>query len=370
MGSRFAIFLTTVLAIWAGMHGYVFWRLHSVPWVAAHVGRRGLLVIALLLWASYPLARILESRGLDGLAQPVEFLAAAWIGALFLLFAAFLVFDAVTLGGWLVPGHANQARGWVAVVVAGLAVAALVQALRPPVLREYEVRLPGLPREHDGLTAVVISDLHLGTLLGRAWASDLIRRANDLQPDVVLVVGDVIDGNAGRVEPLLPTLQQLRAPLGVWAVTGNHEYYAGIEESVRLLERAGWTVLRDRAAAAAPGLVIAGVDDLTARSHLTDGAAVTRALADRPPGATIFLSHTPRDAKTAADAGAGLMLSGHTHNGQIWPFSLLVRLRYPLLGGRYEQHGMPVIVCRGTGTWGPRMRLWRPSEFLRITLRA
>ena len=95
-----------------------------------------------------------------------------------------------------------------------------------------------------------------------------------------------------------------------------------------------------------------------------------KALSGRPPGATVFLSHTPWETEKAAGAGAGLMLSGHTHGGQIWPFSYMVRLRYPLLGGRYDVNGMTVIVCRGTGTWGPRMRLWRPGEILRITLRS
>jgi predicted MPP superfamily phosphohydrolase len=114
------------------------------------------------------------------------------------------------------------------------------------------------------------------------------------------------------------------------------------------------------------------VDDLTARRQFgsDEDRPVEKALANRPPGATILLSHSPWQADTAAAAGAGLMISGHTHNGQVWPFNYLVRLRYPLLGGRYEVSGMPVIVCRGTGTWGPRMRLWLPSEIVRIKLRA
>jgi predicted MPP superfamily phosphohydrolase len=94
------------------------------------------------------------------------------------------------------------------------------------------------------------------------------------------------------------------------------------------------------------------------------------ALANRPHGATILLSHTPWRAEEAAAAGVGLMLSGHTHNGQLWPFTYLVRTRYKLLGGRYPIGSMTAIVCRGTGGWGPRMRLWRPAEILRITLRA
>ena len=138
---------------------------------------------------------------------------------------------------------------------------------------------------------------------------------------------------------------------------------------MHLLESAGFTVLRDRSQEVAPGLVFAGVDDLTARRQFGDrDHPLARAMRDRPAGAVVLLSHSPLDAKGAAAAGAGLMLSGHTHNGQIWPFNYLVRLSYPLMGGRYEIDGMPVIVCRGTGTWGPRMRLWRPGEILKITL--
>jgi predicted MPP superfamily phosphohydrolase len=215
----------------------------------------------------------------------------------------------------------------------------------------------------------------------------LISRVDALKPDVVVIVGDLVDGEVGRLEPLLPVLQTLRAPLGVWAVTGNHEYYAGLGRSVQLLKDAGYTVLQDRWAEVAPGLVLAGVDDLTARRQFgrTDrpieqalaraataelARAAAAGLAGRPPGATILLSHSPLQVGTAAAAGVGLMLSGHTHDGQIWPFGYLVKLSYRLLGGRYEVGGMPVIVCRGTGTWGPRMRLWRPNEILRIRLKA
>jgi len=191
-----------------------------------------------------------------------------------------------------------------------------------------------------------------------------------MKPDIVVVDGDLVDGNVREVEPLLPVLTSLRAPLGVWAVTGNHEWYAGIDRSLQLFKDAGYTVLRDRWAVVAPGLVFAGVDDLTARRQfgLSDHP-VEKALAGRPAGATILLSHSPLKAEAAAAAGAGLMLSGHTHDGQIWPFGYLVRFVYPLLGGRYEVNGMTAIVCRGTGTWGPRMRLWLPSEIVRITLR-
>ena len=364
-------FLVTVLSIWAAVHGYVFWRLGTIPWVATHFSHAALWSAAFAGWASYPLARILDSRGWQGVAWPLEYLAANWIGLLFLVFWALLFIEVVTVGGWLFAAHAPTLRAWAVVAATALTLTAFLQALRRPVLRDYEVSLKGLPPERDGTLLVVLSDLHLGNLLGRSWLRRLQERVNRMQPDLLVIVGDLVDGNVGRVEPLREVLRDLRAPLGVWAVTGNHEYYAGLERSVRLFQEAGFRVLRDEHAQAAPGLVLAGVDDLTARRQYgMPDQAMDKALGNRPAGAVVLLSHSPMEAERAAAAGAGLMLSGHTHAGQLWPFNYFVALRYPLLAGRYQVRGMPVIVCRGTGTWGPRMRLWQPSEILRIRLRS
>ena len=121
----------------------------------------------------------------------------------------------------------------------------------------------------------------------------------------------------------------------------------------------------------APGLVLAGVDDLSARRQFGgDGHPVDRTLAHRPAGTTIFLSHSPWQVERAAEFGVDLMLSGHTHAGQIWPFTYVVRLMYPYVVGRYEVNGMTLLVSRGTGLWGPPMRLFRPGEITAITLRA
>lgn len=237
-------------------------------------------------------------------------------------------------------------------------------------IRDHEIALPGLPPELDGTVLVQLSDIHLNGLISRSWLEKLVFSVNNLRPDLIVVVGDVVDGEAEQLRTLAAIFGKLRAPLGIWAVTGNHEYYAGIERCVQFLKDAGCTVLRDASAQAAPGLVLAGVDDLGARQqyNISTAQAVADALGSRPPGATIYLCHTPIQAKTAAAAGAGLMLCGHTHNGQIWPFTYLVKLRYPLIGGRYEIRDMPLIVCRGTGTWGPRMRLWLSGEVIRVKL--
>lgn len=365
------MFIAIVLTVWAAMHGYVFWRLASVPWVADHVARSGVVWTAACLAASFPLARLLNARGLAAIGRPLEFVAANWVGVLFLLLVMLLAADVLTLGGWLFPRLAPGFRGAAAVVALLLAAFALIQGMRPPVVTEYTVRLAGLPKERNGFKLVAVSDLHLGSMIGEAWMRRLVARLAGLKPDAVVVVGDLVDSEVGALEPLLTVLRTLRAPQGVWAVTGNHEFYAGLDRSVALLEAAGYTVLRDRAAEIAPGLVLAGVDDLGARRQFgQENRALELAMANRPPGAVVLLSHSPVQAGRAASLGGGLMLSGHTHNGQIWPFNYLVRLSTPLVGGRYEIGGMTVIVGRGTGTWGPRMRLWQPGEILLITLRA
>jgi len=365
------VFFTIVLSIWIVLHVYVFWRAASVPVVARSVPRPALVAIAVILASSYVLARVLSRAGADAFVVVLEFLGAEWMGILFLAFVALFVVDVVTGFGFFFREQAPSLRGGALAMAGVLSLIATAQGLRTPVVRDHEVRLKDLPRERDGTVLVLISDLHLGSLLGERWMSARVAQVAALKPDLIAVCGDILEGDSRTESALVPVLARLSAPLGVFAVTGNHEFYAGLERSVRLLEEAGFTVLRDRSVEVCPGFVLAGVDDLTARrQYARNGAPVVKALAGRPKGATIFLSHTPWKADEAARAGVGLMLSGHTHAGQIWPFGYLAEINYPLLEGRYEVGGMPVIVCRGTGTWGPRMRLWRPGEILKITLRA
>ncbi len=188
------------------------------------------------------------------------------------------------------------------------------------------------------------------------------------QPDLVVLLGDIFEGHGPPEDKYINIFNQLSPPMGVWAVSGNHEFHGGGDLSE--FNQFNFTLLRDKWHQVKPGLILAGVDDLTTkrrRGQLDN--PISKALAGKPAGATILLSHTPWYAEKAAKDGAGLMLSGHTHGGQIWPFDYLVRARYPLLEGRYTVDGMTVIVCRGTGTWGPRMRLWSPGEILRIVLK-
>ncbi len=353
------------------MHIYVFWRAASVPVLRRYVSRKLLIGAGLVLWATFFLGRVYGHHGIGPLAKALELLGMNWMAALFLLFVSLVAMDLVTGFGFLMPRQAPSLRGIALIAGLVLSLIALFQGLRPPVMQDYEVYLPGLADEMDGTVLVVMSDLHLGNLLDERWLEARVAQVQAQKPDLVVLLGDLFEGHGKSPSDLLPVLRRLSAPLGVWVVPGNHEFHHRRNGSRLLIEEAGFQLLRNRWAKVRPGLVMVGIDDLTAirRSGRGDDP-ISKALAGRPPGATILLSHTPWQADKAAKAGVSLMLSGHTHGGQIWPFDYLVKRAYPLLEGRYEVDGMTVIVCRGTGTWGPRMRLWRPSEILRLKLQS
>lgn len=365
------VFILCALFVWAALHAYVFWRLGSVPLVARHLTRRHRWLLATALWASFPLAHWLSYQRIDIVGIPLEFATNVWMGTLFLLFSALLALEPVTLGGWLFARALPTLRTAAVAIAFALSGIALVQGLRAPVVHTHEITLPDLPHKLDGLTLATISDLHLGTMRNESWLRARIDQLHALHADAILIVGDLVDSDVRRVEPLRPLLQTLHAPLGVWAVLGNHDTFGGGERSAQLLRDSGFRLLRDECAQLAPGLTLAGVNDLGLRRP--DAIATVARTLDRRPdrnGATILLSHTPMAAETAATHGAQLMLSGHTHAGQLWPFGELVRLVYPLFHGHYNIAGMQVYVSCGAGTWGPPMRLWSPGEIVLLRLHA
>jgi uncharacterized protein len=340
-----------------------------VPVVDRHLPRKLLAGAGVTLWAIFFFARVFGHGGTGTLAGMLELVGMNWIGVLFLTFVCLLAVDLVTLFGLLVPRRAPSLRGWALAAGVALSLIALFQGLRPPVVQRYDVTLRGLPDEMNGTVSVAMSDLHLGSQRGERWLADRVAEVKAQRPDLVVLLGDIFEGHRQPQGELLLTLGRLPAPLGVWVVPGNREFHEGRGTNIRLMEQAGLHVLRDRWAQVRPGLILAGVDDLTALRRAGERRdSLAKSLAGRPPGATILLSHTPWQPEKASSAGVGLMLCGHTHGGQNWPFGYLIRTIYPLLEGRYEVGGTTVIVCRGTGLWGTRMRLWRPSEILRVAL--
>jgi len=367
------VFGGILISIVTLMHLHVFWRLGSVPLVARRV-RRGVVAAAgLVLWLMFVSGRLYGHGGSGPMAVLLEVAGMNWMAVVFLCFISLTAIELVTGFGWLMPRIAPSLRGGSLAIGVVLSLIGFVQGVRAPVWVRYEVGLAHLPPELDGTVLVALSDLHLGQpLLDRDWLARRVEQVRSERPDIVVLSGDVLEGHGHPANELLQTLGELGSgrPLGAWAVLGNHEWHGNPDRAAGYLTEAGFEVLRNRWVEVRPGLILAGVDDLTSLSRAgRDGQAMPRALSGRPGGATILLSHTPWQAEQAASLGVGLMLSGHTHGGQVWPFGYLARLRYPLLAGRYEIDGMTTIVSRGTGVWGPRMRLWRPAEILHLTLR-
>ncbi|MGA1839658.1 MAG: metallophosphoesterase [bacterium] len=364
------MFGTILISIVTVMHIYVFLRAASVPVVKSHVPKKIIFLAGLFFWLVFYLGRTFGHGGTGTLAVALELIGMNWMAGLFLIFICLLAVDLVTVFGSILSRLAPRLRGLAILTGVVLSIIGLIQGLRPPVIENYDVYLSGLPIEMENTVIIAMSDLHLGSLLGESWLKARVAQVLEQKPDLVVLLGDIFEGHGDSRENLFPIMKQLSALLEVWAVYGNHEFYHHNDNTASLFEKSGIPVLRNRWTELKTGLILAGVDDLRTSSRRSGeyNDLISKALADRPPGTTILLSHTPWGADRAAKAGVGLMLCGHTHGGQIWPFDYFVRREYPLLEGMYDVNGMAVIVCRGTGTWGPRMRLWSPGEISRVTL--
>jgi predicted MPP superfamily phosphohydrolase len=238
-----------------------------------------------------------------------------------------------------------------------------------------EVALARWPRALDGFRIVQISDLHVGPLLDRRFAADVAARVNALAPDLVAVTGDLVDGSVARVGAEVEPLGAIRARHGVFFVTGNHDYYSGADGWVARVLELGWRALRNERVAIeaeGTGFEIAGVDDHNGRLVEPGGGEdLERALGGRDPGrAVVLLAHDPTTFKRASRIGVDLQLSGHTHGGQIWPFRWFVRAVIPWIEGLHRVGASALYVSRGTGFWGPPMRLGAPAEISELVLRA
>ncbi|RAO36894.1 Transmembrane protein with metallophosphoesteras e domain [Micromonospora saelicesensis] len=248
-------------------------------------------------------------------------------------------------------------------------------ALGPPQLDRVRIPLAKLPRSMDGLRIATVSDIHLGPLRGRAHTERIVAAINRLDADIVAVVGDLVDGSVAELGSAAAPLRDLRSRYGSFFVTGNHEYYSGVEEWVQEVDRLGLRVLQNRRQeiqARGGVLDLAGVNDLTgAGTGLAAGPDFAAALGDRDPSRpVVLLAHQPLAAKEAARYGVDLQLSGHTHGGQMVPFNLAVKLEQPVVSGLGEVDGTKVYVTNGAGFWGPPVRVGAEPQISLVELRS
>ena len=378
------IFLSLFLTVVVGAHYYLASRLVLDPNWPTGFRIAGLTLIGAfcVLLVAEPIAARRLSRGRSRvLAWP----ASVWMGFAFLGLVVLGLSDlalslvrglsSVFFGEALPEGSEAFYRLQAGMVLAAtilLSGVGLREGLRQPRIRRVEIELERWPRERDGFRIVQISDIHISALRGRAFAESLTRRVNALDADLVAVTVDLVDGKVSAIGPEVEPFSGLRAPFGVYFVTGNHDHYSGAEDWVARVEELGLCVLRNRHVLKGEGaFAIAGVDDH--RGSMTGDAGgedLERALAGIPAEMpVVLLAHDPATFPEASRHHVDLQLSGHTHAGQIWPFRYLVRLSTPFVEGLHRRARSTLYVSRGTGFWGPPMRLGAPAEITEIVLR-
>ncbi|MEW2613160.1 metallophosphoesterase [Streptomyces sp. NPDC047880] len=276
--------------------------------------------------------------------------------------------------GTATPAGSSR-RLFVSRVVAGAAAAAAVGTvgygtygvLRGPKVKRVTVPLAKLPRAAHGYRIAVVSDVHLGPVLGRGFAQKVVDTINGTQPDLIAVVGDLVDGSVKDLGPAAAPLAQLRARHGSYFVTGNHEYFSGAEQWVEEVRRLGIDPL-ENARREMPYFDLAGVDDIAGEDE-GQGPDFARALGDRDTArACVLLAHQPVQIHDAVEHGVDLQLSGHTHGGQLWPGNLVAAGANPTLAGLDRYGDTQLYVSRGAGAWGPPTRVGAPSDITVIEL--
>lgn len=387
---RFALFVLVFMSLIGAGHYYAWARLVRDLELAAQPHRiLTLLVVGLFvaLFVSLLLGRSLPAPLRSGLLLP----AFSWLGMLWLLVVTLLVADLVRFGfgtanallhsELAAPGAERRqllARifGGLVLLIGGSATGvALYTALRGARVQRVRVTLERLPKELSGTKIVQLSDVHIGPTLGLDYLEHVVRTTNALDPDVVVITGDLVDGSVESIGALCAPLAHLQARYGVFFVTGNHEYYSGALDWCTFLPSLGVRVLRNEHVSVGTethSFDLAGIDDHHAEQFGNGhGADLARAVQGRDTTRSlVLLAHQPRQALEADQHGVELQLSGHTHGGQIWPFNYLVKLQQPIVAGLGRVGKTQVYVNSGTGYWGPPMRLGTVPEITELTLEA
>lgn len=390
---------------------FVFVALGILLFLYTYVGRRMLAPFSLsqplkgLVWAGIwvsaimPLASIALrfNRVETPLNDIVSWLAYISFGFVSILFFFLLIKDAVVFTGFIAgkihglmqsgsgtammspAGEGRRQMLWTTINLAALGLTGLmtgcgfVQARYRIRTEQVTIHLPNLPQAFEGLRIVQISDIHIGPTIKGGFVREIVDRVNAMQPDMIALTGDLVDGSVDYLEADVAPLADLQAPDGKYFVTGNHEYYSGVYPWLEKISELGLDVLVNEHRVLEKNgqrLILGGVTDISARqmvpAHRSDPAA---SLAGAPKaGVRILLAHQPISVYKAAEAGYDLQLSGHTHGGQYFPYSKLIRVAQPFVAGLYKHGAIWLYVNRGTGYWGPPIRIGSPAEITEIIL--
>ena len=375
--SQLIIFLSIYFAVYGVLHLYLMVKLRRAFYL--HGLGYGFLAILLLFFMLAPIqSQGLETQGMMLLATISDWIGFVWMGFLFIFVCLSLPMDVYHLlmaFGQHITGsdltHLMLSRRQ-CVAAAGILACCLMAygayEAGHPRIETVTIESAKLPMPKGRIRIAQISDLHLGIMRYAGRLDAVAAAIQAAQPDLLVSTGDLVNGPIQGQKSAAAVLSAIPAPLGKFAITGNHEFYGRTEQAIKFTQAAGFTLLQNRSMAVGKALTIVGVDDPAA--GLADPAATESDLLSRAPKGrfTLLLKHRPTVSPASLDR-LDLQLSGHTHKGQIFPFTLLVRLRYPLYHGLHKfPSGAHLYISRGTGTWGPPIRLLAPPEITLIDL--
>lgn len=365
----YPIALTLLLLI----YGYGGWRLlvHvPTPWKAL-----GAVLVCALALSPLLAARMRAHPKFHRLGDAYCWIAYGGLGFFVLLTSLFLLRDLAAAALGLSGAALPLPHGALDAVALGLSIAAaswgFYQARRTPAVRQVVIPIDGLPAALDGLRIAQISDLHVGPTIKGDFVRRIVERTNALQPDIIAFTGDMADGPVERLAEDVAPLQALSAPLGLFSVTGNHEYYSGVHDWTAQAQRLGFRVLLNDSQLIdhrGARIAIVGITDYSAGEMVADQRSDPAGALDRAPQAdlVVLLAHQPRSVFAAR--GAHLQLSGHTHGGQFAPWKYVVPLQQTYLAGLHRHESTWLYVHSGSGYWGPPLRLGAPSEIALLVL--
>jgi len=361
----FAAFIATFISLY-GLLNYYFYRKAAGcfpfgPWL------RAVLAVFLLMMVLAPfMVNFISGAGVHRVAFIFAWVGYTWMGAVFLFFCVHFSFDLVRGVKWIFlrasgrsPAVFNRRLSVFAASAAIVSAALLWGVFEARDIRIKHIRLNS-DKIPEPIRIAQMSDLHLGVISGEALALKVARLLNEIDADIVVSTGDMIDRGLRDVERTAAVLRAVSAPAGKFAVPGNHEFYAGIQDATEFHEKAGFTFLRNSAVSVHDHVIIAGVDDPAGRRHgINPDFFESRLLEDLPVERfSILLKHQPVPAPDF-----DLQLSGHTHGGQLFPFNFVVGMVYPWVRGLHKMgDGSWIYVSTGSGFWGPPIRIFAPPE--------
>jgi predicted MPP superfamily phosphohydrolase len=373
------VFLLIFFLIYGGLHLYVFLKTKNAIVLGAKATMGLIAFMALMIFAPI-LIRLLERGGYEPIAYLLSQVGYTWTGIVFLFFSCALLLDAYRLviftAGFVLQKNLSSITpsafySFIIPISFAIIVSAYgyfeAQNIR---VERLIIQTSKIPEEIGTVKIVQISDIHLGLIVREQRLKRILQKVTAEKPDILVSTGDLVDGQMCRLNHLVEMLQEIKPQYGKFAVTGNHEFYAGLTQALECTEKAGFTVLRGTAANVSDFISIAGVDDPAGKIYESSGNTSEKELLAHLSRErfTLLLKHQPIIDDGSSDF-FDVQLSGHTHKGQIFPFTLITRLRYSFNSGYFKlPNNSHLYVSRGSGTWGPPIRFLAPPEVTVIEL--